>query len=62
MNISSFQSSTMATTQALHKPTVSASEEQLESPAERMREATKSTPVAQPNQAVGQGQKVNVLA
>ena len=62
MNISNLQSSAMATTQALHKPMLSPSEEQLESPAERMREAAKATPVAQSNLEVGQGQKVNVLA
>ncbi len=62
MNISNLQSSAVATTQALQKPMVPASEEQLESPAERMREAAKATPVAQSNLSVGQGQKVNVLA
>ncbi|NNM54298.1 MAG: hypothetical protein HKM05_06200 [Spirochaetales bacterium] len=62
MNISNLQSSAVATTQAQLKPMATPSEEQRESPAERMREAAKASPVAQSNLAAGQGQKVNVLA
>ena len=61
MNVSNFPSSAPIS-QIPHRPMVSASEEQLESPAERVREATKTTTVAQSNLATGQGQKVNVLA